>query len=30
MKSAKRHMTDEIELPNQKKIRTLAENETYK
>ena len=30
MKSGKRHMTDEIELPNQDKIRTLGENETYK
>ena len=30
MKSGKRHLTDGIELPNQKKIRTLAENETYK
>ena len=26
----KRHLTDGIELPNQDKIRTLAENETYK
>ena len=30
MKSGKRHMTDRIELPNQHKIRTLAEKETYK
>ena len=30
MKSGKRHMTDGIELPNYKKIRTLEENETYK
>ena len=30
MKSCKRHLTDGIELPNQDKIRTLAENETYK
>ena len=30
MKSGKRHMTDEMELPNQDKIRTLGENETYK
>ena len=30
MKSDKRHLTDGIELPNQDKIRTLAENETYK
>ena len=30
MKSGKRHLTDAIELPNQDKIRTLAENETYK
>ena len=30
MKSGKRHMTDGIELPNQEKIRTLGENETYK
>ena len=29
MKSGKRHMTDEMELPNQDKIRTLGENETY-
>ena len=30
MKSGKRHLTDGIELSNQDKIRTLAENETYK
>ena len=30
MKSGKRHKTDGIELPNQDKIRTLTENETYK
>ena len=30
MKSGKRHLTDGTELPNQDKIRTLAENETYK
>ena len=30
MKSGKRHMTDGMELPNQDKIRTLRENETYK
>ena len=30
MKSDKRHMTDGMELPNQDKIRTLGENETYK
>ena len=30
MKSDKRHLTYGIELPNQDKIRTLAENETYK
>ena len=29
VKSGKRHLTDGIELPNQDKIRTLAENETY-
>ena len=29
MKSGKRHLIDGIELPNQDKIRTLAENETY-
>ena len=30
MKSAKRYLTDGMELPNQDKIRTLGENETYK
>ena len=30
MKNDKRHMTDGMELPNQDKIRTLGENETYK
>ena len=30
MKSGKRHLTEGIELQNQDKIRTLAENETYK
>ena len=30
MKSGKRYLTDRIELPNQDKIGTLAENETYK
>ena len=30
MKSGKRHLTDEIELLNQDKIRTLEEKETYK
>ena len=30
MKSSKRYLTDGMELPNQDKIRTLAENETYK
>ena len=29
MKSAKRHLTDRMELPNQDKIRTLGENEIY-
>ena len=29
MKRGKRHRTDGIELSNQDKIRTLAENETY-
>ena len=29
-KSGKRHKTDGMELPNQDKIRTLEENETYK
>ena len=30
MKSGKRHLTDGVELPNQERIRTLGENETYK
>ena len=30
VKSGKQHLTDGIELPNQDKIRTPAENETYK
>ena len=30
MKSGKWHMTDGMELPNQDKIKTLAENENYK
>ena len=30
MKTGKRHLTDGLELPNQDKIRTLEENETYK
>ena len=30
MKSGKRHLTNGIELLNQDKVRTLAENETYK
>ena len=30
MKSSERHLTDGMELPNQDKIRTLGENETYK
>ena len=30
MKSGKRHMADRMELPNQDKIRTHGENETYK
>ena len=30
MKSAKRYMTDGMELPNQDKIKTLGENETDK
>ena len=29
MKSSKRHITDGMELPNQDKIRTLGEKETY-
>ena len=30
MKSGKRHLTEGMELPNQNKISTLRENETYK
>ena len=30
MKIGKRHLRDETELPNQEKIRTLGEKETYK
>ena len=30
MESGKRHLTNGIELPNQDKIRTLREKETYK
>ena len=30
MKSGKQHLTDRMELPNQNKIRTLREKETYK
>ena len=30
MKIGKQHMTDGMELPNQNKIKTLGENETYK
>ena len=30
MKSGKRNLTDGMELPNQDKIRTLREKETYK
>ena len=30
MKSGKHHITDGMELPNQDKIRTLVEKETYK
>ena len=30
MRSGKRQLTDGMELPNQDKIKTLAENETYK
>ena len=30
MKSGKRHLTDGMELPNQDKIRTLGEKESYK
>ena len=30
MKRGKRHLTDRLEQPNQDKIRTLGEKETYK
>ena len=30
MRSGKRHLTDRMELPNQDKIRTPEEKETYK
>ena len=30
IKSSKRHLTDGMELPNQDKVRTLGEKETYK
>ena len=30
MKSGKRHLTNGMELPNQEKIRSLGEKETYK
>ena len=30
MKSGQRQLTDGMELPNQDKIKTLAENKTYK
>ncbi len=30
MKNGKRHLTDGMELPNQDKIRTHEEKETYK
>ena len=30
VKSRKRYLTDEMKLPNQDKIRTLGEKETYK
>ena len=30
MKSGKRYMTDRMELPNQEKISSLGEKETYK
>ena len=30
MKSSKRHLAEEMEQPNQDKIRTLGEKETYK
>ena len=29
MKSSKQHLTDEMDLPSQDKIRTLGEKETY-
>ena len=30
MKNGKQHLTDGMELPNQDKIRTLIDKETYK
>ena len=30
MKCGKRHITNELELPNQNQIRRIGENETYK
>ena len=30
MKSGKRQLTERMELPNKNKIKTFAENETYK
>ena len=30
MRTGKRQMTERIELPNQEKIKTLGEKETYK
>ena len=30
MKSGRRHITDGMELPNQEKIRTLGQKQTYK
>ena len=30
MRSRKQHMTEGIELPNQEKIKTFREKETYK
>ena len=30
MRNEKQHITDEIDLPNHAKIRTLGEKETYK
>ena len=30
MKSRKRHLLDRMEQPNQEKIKTLGEKETYK